>query len=276
MVKEFFLGCLIIALMGSIGFFFPFNHHPSLSPSLANRMGLQIWQNECAGKKEGLTTWNSGEDFASLGIGHFIWYPEGRKQSFKQSFPDLIGFFKSHAVPLPDWLAEAKGCPWQTREEFQAAQNQKPLQELRDLLAQRVDLQILFMVKRLDRALSALLMNAAGENRYHLTYQFYRLAHTPGGLFVLLDYLNFKGEGTATHESYQGHGWGLLQVLLQMQGTEPGPPAVDEFVESAKKILTVRVVNSPQERGEVRWLKGWHNRLEGYRRFSRKLDQENS
>lgn len=105
-----------------------------------------------------------------------------------------------------------------------------------------------------------------------MTFQFYRLAHTPGGLFVLLDYLNFKGEGIAVQKKRQG--WGLLQVLQEMRGMEPGAPAVDEFVESAKRILTRRVKNAPEERGEERWLKGWHNRIEGYRKFSRMLDKD--
>ncbi|MFZ4681922.1 MAG: hypothetical protein ACOYMS_05440, partial [Terrimicrobiaceae bacterium] len=46
-----------------------------LSDAQANEIGRRIWKNECAGSVDGLTSWNSGEDFASLGIGHFIWYP---------------------------------------------------------------------------------------------------------------------------------------------------------------------------------------------------------
>ena len=54
------------------------------------RIGKRIWQNEAAGSVEGLTSWNSGEDFASLGIGHFIWYPAGPDGPFEESFPQLI------------------------------------------------------------------------------------------------------------------------------------------------------------------------------------------
>ena len=43
-----------------------------------DRIGKRIWQNECGGTADGLTSWNAGENFASLGIGHFIWYPKGR------------------------------------------------------------------------------------------------------------------------------------------------------------------------------------------------------
>jgi hypothetical protein len=53
---------------------------PSLNEILtqeqAQTIGRQIWKNECGGTQEGLTSWNKGEEFPSLGIGHFIWYPK--------------------------------------------------------------------------------------------------------------------------------------------------------------------------------------------------------
>jgi hypothetical protein len=47
----------------------------NLSPAETRRIGNRIWQNECGGTLAGLTSWNTGENFASLGIGHFIWDP---------------------------------------------------------------------------------------------------------------------------------------------------------------------------------------------------------
>ena len=47
-----------------------------LSDEEINLIGQRIFRNECAGKIEYLTAWNEGEEFASLGIGHFIWYPK--------------------------------------------------------------------------------------------------------------------------------------------------------------------------------------------------------
>jgi len=47
---------------------------PELSASQKAAIGKKIWQNECACSVDGLTTWNAGEEFPSLGIGHFIWY----------------------------------------------------------------------------------------------------------------------------------------------------------------------------------------------------------
>jgi len=51
------------------------------------KIGKRVWQNECNGTISGLTAWNQGEDFASLGIGHFIWYPEGTARPFRRKFP---------------------------------------------------------------------------------------------------------------------------------------------------------------------------------------------
>ncbi|MGB2693511.1 MAG: hypothetical protein WBC96_13555, partial [Thermodesulfobacteriota bacterium] len=47
----------------------------SVSDYELEKIGQLIFINEGAGKVENLTTWNEGEEFASLGIGHFIWYP---------------------------------------------------------------------------------------------------------------------------------------------------------------------------------------------------------
>ena len=63
-----------------------------LSRAEASRIAKKIWQNECAGTVEGLTSWNAGENFASLGIGHFIWYPKGVRGHFEESFPGLVSF----------------------------------------------------------------------------------------------------------------------------------------------------------------------------------------
>ncbi|MFI5322900.1 MAG: hypothetical protein ACHQ6U_05080, partial [Thermodesulfobacteriota bacterium] len=80
----------------------------------------------------------------------------------------------------------------------------------------------------------------------------------------LLDYVNFKGEGTLETERYNGEGWGLLQVLENMKGNEAGPEAVREFAESAESMLVRRIKNSPPGRNEKRFLQGWRNRLDTY------------
>jgi hypothetical protein len=222
----------------------------ALTPAQLERVGRRIWQNECGGTVAGLTSWNAGEDFASLGIGHFIWYPAGKRGPFEESFPGLMRLLAQRGVPVPGWTAGA--CPWVTRAAFDAEKNGPRLTELRALLARTTGLQTEYIVQRLGRAAAGL----GGRARV----SFDALSMTPEGMFCLIDYVNFKGEGTNPKERYNGQGWGLMQVLEDMQS---GTPA--HFAEAAKRVLSRRVANSPPERGEKRWLAGWHNRCEGYR-----------
>src|SRR6266513_2537733 len=79
-------------------------HAITLSQSDALRIGKKIWQNECKGSVAGLTSWNEGENFASLGIGHFIWYPKGARGPFEESFPRFLSFARNNRALLPVWL----------------------------------------------------------------------------------------------------------------------------------------------------------------------------
>lgn len=232
------------------------------------RIGLQIWRNESGGILEGLTCWNAGEEFASLGINHNIWYPENTEKHFEEGFPLLIEFFKSQDILLPTWLLEAKGCPWKTRGEFLAAHTDPKMIELRQLLSQNIDLQIRFMERRLSHFMDKLHSLSKDTDISKIQAQIDVLKQTPQGLYVLLDYLNFKGTGLNPLERYQNQGWGLYQVLENMEYPIPAEKLVEEFVKSAKKMLKTRVENSPPERGEERWMKIWTNRLNTYLQFS--------
>ncbi len=238
-----------------------------LSEADANAIGRKIWQNECAGTVEGLTTWNKGEDFPSLGIGHFIWYVEGRPGPFDESFPKLIQFMGARGVAMPRWLGEANGSPWRSKAEFDAAKSSPQMRELRSFLANTVSHQTSFIVQRLEQALPKMKQatpSPADKNRLH--ENFYRVASSPAGVYALIDYVNFKGEGIKASESYRGQGWGLRQVLLGMQPGPNGIAAATEFSESAKRVLNQRIANSPSNRGESRWRAGWMNRCETYKR----------
>ena len=78
----------------------------------------KIYNNECAGKLKYLVYWNDAENFASVGIGHFIWYPKGIKKEFDESFPKLLTYMKHQGLVLPEWLAEAKYNPWNSKKEM--------------------------------------------------------------------------------------------------------------------------------------------------------------
>jgi hypothetical protein len=235
----------------------------TISSEEAKAIGQRIWMNECAGTVQGLTSWNEGEEFASLGIGHFIWCPKGTSCPFSESFPRLLAFFKKHKVELPAWLKHQTSCPWRSRKEFLSNLQNPRMIELRTLLSSTIELQTKFIVERLEQTLPTLLRKMPAEKKDPIKQQFYRLEKTPQGIYALIDYVNFKGEGFVIAENYKGHGWGLLHVLETMKGSDPAT-AAHEFASCAKKILTKRVKNSPPERNESRWLPGWKNRLDTY------------
>lgn len=232
----------------------------SLSDTQALEIGKRIWKNECAGTVNGLTSWNGGEAFASLGIGHFIWYPTAQKGIYNESFPKLVAYYQQQGVKLPSWLTPATLCPWPNKAAFQKDFQGAKLTELRTLLAKTVPLQARFAALRLEAALPKMLESAPVAERETIRKNFYRVAAEPLGLYALMDYVNFKGEGTSPAERYQGKGWGLLQVL---EGMGNGP-ALKEFAASADRALTRRVANAPAERNESKWLPGWRNRIQTY------------
>ena len=165
---------------------------------------------------------------------------------------------------LPSGGSGATACPWKSRAEFNQASQTVRMKELRQFLAKTVDLQAEFLVERLQQALPKMLAEAAPSKRAQVRQQFDRVAGSAMGCYALVDYVNFKGEGVLATERYAGQGWGLLQVLEGMSQESSGREAVKNFAESAKKVLTNRVRNSPPERNESRWLPGWLNRINTY------------
>ena len=232
---------------------------PKLPDGELVRIGHRVWVNECAGTVSGLTSWNQGEEFASLGIGHFIWYPAGKRGPFEESFPPLAQYLAAHGQAVPEWARGA--CPWNTRAEFMAAQHGERLEALRSLLAETVPLQARFLARRMHEALPKMLAAAAPGAAEKVRRNFERLEETGAGTFALIDYVNFKGEGTLATERYNGQGWGLLQVLEAMP--EDGG-AARAFSQAAKALLARRVRNAPPGRHEERWLPGWEARVGQY------------
>ncbi len=238
----------------------------SISPDELEKIGRLIFINEGAGKVENLTVWNKGEKFASLGIGHFLWYPSEKEYRFKETFPSAFEFIKSEGAKPPEWMngLHPFDLPWKTRGEFYSEFNSPRMVSLREFLLTTIPLQSLFISHRLEDSLSDMLKAAPKSARKEIKKQFYRVADSYMGMYVLMDYVNFKGEGTLDSERNNGEGWGLLQVLQNMSGEEEGLPALREFAQSAEMVLERRVRNSPPERNEVRWLPGWKKRLGTY------------
>lgn len=226
-------------------------------------IGRKIWQNECAGTVDGLTSWNGGEEFPSLGIGHFIWYPAGFKGRFEESWPSFVTFARKNGAKPPAVALEAHS-PWKTKAEFQKDFKGARLASLRTWLAGSVGLQTDFIVARSRAALPKILAAAPASERNRISANYQKVATTPQGTYALVDYVNFKGEGIQISERYEGQGWGLMQVLGGMKDVPSGAPAATEFAASAKRILSRRIGNSPPARGEKRWEEGWHNRCNSY------------
>lgn len=235
----------------------------NLSAPQKAAIGRKIWQNECAGTVDGLTTWNAGEEFPSLGIGHFIWYPAGFNGRFEESWPQFAAFAQKAQANLPP-VALERHSPWTSKAEFHKDFNGPSLNALRKWLAANVTLQTDFIIARSRAALSKILAAAPASEKARIEANYRKVATTPQGTYALIDYVNFKGDGTQVSERYKGMGWGLLQVLGGMKDVPAGAPAAQEFSASAKRILSRRITNSPAERGEKRWEAGWHSRCATY------------
>jgi hypothetical protein len=136
--------------------------------------------------------------------------------------------------------------------------------ELLEFLKDTTDLQLRFIVNRLKATLPKMLDAAPLDARANVEKQYLRLTSTTAGLYAVIDYVNFKGQGISPEERYRGQGWGLLQVLERMKGDKPGDEAVREFVHAAEKVLIERVWYSTPERHEERWIYGWRTRLYTY------------
>jgi hypothetical protein len=235
----------------------------SLTPAQKSSIGRKIWQNECGGSVNGLTTWNAGEEFPSLGIGHFIWYPAGFNGRFEESWPKFVEFAK-RAGAKPPAVATERHSPWRTKAEFQKDFHGPRLSALRQWLAANVPLQTDFIIARSRAALPKILAAAPATERARIERNHHKVGSTPQGTYALIDYVNFKGDGTQVSERYNGRGWGLLQVLGEMREVPAGPAAASEFAAAAKRVLSRRIANSPPARGEKRWEQGWHNRCATY------------
>ncbi len=256
------------ATVAALSFFLPSVRAESVSlrSEDANWIANMIFQNECQMKNENLISWNEGEDFLSLGIGHFIWYPRGRSDRYRESFPELIRDLRSDGLIIPGGLLEMiqNGPPWKTREEFLSARAGSSALQLREFLKKTMNGQARFMIRRFQQALLKMIRTTPPEQRVLLTEKIFELTQTRNGLYAMIDYLNFKGDGLSQAERYREHGWGLFQVLYEMKWPVGAQGAEAEFVAAARKVLRRRVDNAPSERQEDRWIKGWENRLETY------------
>ncbi|MDM5271969.1 hypothetical protein PGH07_07245 [Sulfurovum sp. zt1-1] len=248
-----------------------FSSELKLTQKQADFIAKKVWLNEGAGLDKYLIHWNEGEDFASLGIGHFIWFSKGHTERFREVFPMVLAFMEERNVVMPEWLNSKTPLPWNSKAEFYRAKsaNSKKYRELFAFLKRTMPYQAEFMASRLSHALPDMISTIENEKKQQRIKRRFEkiLYHKDGsiderGLYILLDYTNFKGEGTLESERYKGQGWGLLQVLEHID--EKAPNKYKAFSDAAKAMLSRRIKNSPPQRGEERWRKGWNVRLDTY------------
>ncbi len=244
----------------------------ALSSAEVKWIGQRIYQNECASRPENLIHWNQGEEFPSLGIGHFIWYPANYSGPFQETFPKMFSYVDSFSV-APAWLKriEPFKAPWQNRDQFQQKRVSNQTLALQKWLQETHEYQALFIVEQFrQRLIEHFELVPVKTSNARLIGLINRLLSFKEGRFALIDYTNFKGIGSAT-EQYQGEQWGLISVLIDVVERQPefesltNQVLLDEFIQSAKNRLKLRVKLAPKSRGEQRWLKGWFTRLGGYR-----------
>ena len=241
---------------------------PSLTPYELNVIAEKIYQNETGGNPKYLMYWSPNEDFASLGIGHFIWYPQNEPKRFDETFPSMIDYYVANKVEIPQWLLQARkrGAPWRDKKAFERARSDKEFQQLKTILMNTKALQTQFFFDRLHASIPEIIKYVAPQYRKHIVDNYNALAKTRGGWYPLIDYINFKGKGIKSTERYNNQGWGLLQVLKNMRPVQKGAGALAEFSRVAYLILERRVRNSPPEKNEKRWLRGWKKRTDSYAR----------
>lgn len=230
-------------------------------------IGDKIFQNETGGRIDKLVHWNHREDFAAMGIGHFTWYPAGRRARFGNTFPGLLDYLQKNGVRLPHWVQRARfeGAPWRSRAELMRAKNTPAVRQFSQLLYDTRHLQAKYIMDRAMRVMPRLVKKTPNHLRQLVANNLNAVANTRGGRYVLVDYVNFKGEGLNRTGGYKGQNWGLLQVLEEMRPSRPGQRALNEFADAAMRVLERRVRNSKASRNERKWLPGWRNRTNTYR-----------
>ncbi|MGB0664614.1 MAG: hypothetical protein ACPGMR_12605 [Pontibacterium sp.] len=252
---------LVAVLVTNLAFANSLDTPPAVSRESAQYIAQRIWQNEGNQQDKYLTHWNKNETFASMGIGHFIWYPASvTERPYKESFPELLGYLQNQGIALPDGLSADSSNPWSNRDAFFNDFDSPKMAALRALLARTHTEQALFIAERFKLALPRMLATAPSVQHQHIRERFNALLASPQGLYALMDYTNFKGEGTHPSERYQGEGWGLLQALLKMPAESEQP--LYDFVTATDFVLTQRVALAPKD--ESRWLPGWRKRLQSY------------
>jgi hypothetical protein len=226
----------------------------------------RVFQNECSVEKDCLIEWNVGEEFLSLGLGHFIWYPANASGIYYESFRSYLQFAREAGVIIPVWLDKTPfpPCPWSSRNQFLNSTGSKQYADILNFMIKTKLCQADYLIENTKRSLQKIIDVAPQAQQLRISKYISQLSSNAQGLYALIDYVNFKGPGIGDSEKYKGEGWGLLQVLQGMRDMPTPQEVLAEFVRSAKVVLKHRVLIAPIDRHEEKWLPGWLNRMDTY------------
>lgn len=238
-----------------------------LTPQDIDWIGHQIYQNETGGNPKHLTFWSKDEAFPSFGIGHFIWTRSDQDVPFEQTFPAMVKYVSKQG-PLskpPKWLRNLSPFdpPWPNKQAFDADFDSPRMQKMRQWLLSTEREQTQFILHRFEQKLNQALNRLSITDKWKAKETIGLMSTHKYGMYALIDYFNFKGLGNNPKETYQGKGWGLIDVLLAMPSVR-NQDVLTDFVNTAKQILKRRTQLAPAGKNEKRWLPGWYKRLDGY------------
>ncbi|MDD4202682.1 MAG: hypothetical protein PHQ52_04370 [Candidatus Omnitrophica bacterium] len=236
---------------------------PQLTEKEQNYISRKIYANECGSLEKNLVFWNVNEDFPSLGIGHFIWYPQGVDPGFEETFPELVGFMEQKGVAVPIWLMN-RPAPWKNRHELLQDINSERMLKFKKFLKDTINVQTEYILLRSQKSLRDILRSCDEEEKKQLTKKLEVLINAHNGVYAITDYVNFKGTGLSLNERYNGQGWGLKQVLQSMPDSITEENALSEFSTACENLLDLRVKNAPAGKNEEKWLIGWKKRVRIY------------
>lgn len=205
-----------------------------------------------------------------VSMGGSIWYGEKTQLNYTEDWPTIAQALQDAGVTLPQWALGA--CPWSNQEEVIAA-NQEGSPYYNDIQALNTTLStdpkaldVLFRFGKWKRFLTALDPNSDFSDHYIFTDAtpgdaqlladrfnaigaVHDAAGHPIGLYALMDYCNWKGEGTSVTEIHNTQHWGLQSVLRNMSAEEINSDgALQAFVDSARRTLVDgRILNTEIE-----------------------------
>ena len=228
------------------------------SKDMLEMIAEMLFYNEGKNDNVNLIFWNSKENFASMGIGHFLW----DAKSDSDQFPKFIAYVKQKGIDVPK---EFDGeIPWKSKEELDNARLNGKLEHLYSFLTNPdvMKMQIEYVQQNFVMDLFMTALNMEKSKEANVVKSLRRITQEPMGWYLLLDYANFKGMSSKQVEGYDVS-WGLVEVLYRM---DDSGDVFKDFEKSADYVLTNRVKNAPSNKksADEEFLPGWKARISSY------------